>query len=168
MIPEITTEGAHPKLSKQTTLMAMLENQNNVLRSISSFGMLDSEIINEIDISQVQSFKNESTHLYKLINHYILDEVSKYDMHPIFTSKVDAEVMDLDISPKDEFIACGLFNGNLEILKTENGQTKFLIKLSKNSFSIPCVKWRQIKEENNITAITADGYICSFNLNDYV
>lgn len=51
MIPEVTSEGGHPKLSKQTTLMAMLENQNNILRSISSFGMLDSDIINEIDIS---------------------------------------------------------------------------------------------------------------------
>jgi WD40 repeat protein len=89
-------------------------------------------------------------------------------MKPVFTSKVDAEVMDLDISPNNDFIACGLFNGNLEILKTENGQTKFLIKLSKNSFSIPCVKWRNIKDENNIAAITADGNICSFNLNDYV
>ena len=168
MIPEVQQEDAHPKLSKQTTLMAMLENQNNVLKSISSFGMFDSDIINEIDISQVQSFKNESTHHYKLINHYILDEVSKYDMRPVFTSSVDAEVMDVDISPSNEFIACGLFNGNLEILKTENGQTKFLIKLSKNSFSIPCVKWRQVKDENNITAITADGSISSFNLNDYV
>ena len=31
--------------------MAMLENQNSVLKSISSFGMLDSDVINEIDIS---------------------------------------------------------------------------------------------------------------------
>jgi hypothetical protein len=51
MIPEIHQEEAHPKLSKQTTLMAMLENQNNILKSISSFGMIDSDVINEIDIS---------------------------------------------------------------------------------------------------------------------
>ena len=42
-------------------------------------------------------------------------------MRPVFTSKVDAEVMDLDISLNNDYIACGLFNGNLEILKTENG-----------------------------------------------
>lgn len=168
MIPESHLENTPPKMVKQSTLMAMLDNHNNVLKSISSFGILDSDIINEIDISQVQSFKNEQANHYRLTNHYILDEISKYELRPVFTTKIDAEVMDLEISPNKEFIACGLFNGNLEIIKTENGQTKFLIKLSRNSYSIPQVKWRRISEESNVAAITADGSICSFNLIDYI